>query len=260
VTADAGTSPSVRGGVARDCAALGVRRGGVLLVHASVKALGPLGPGGAEDVVLGLLDALGPEGTLLMPGLSYISVGPSHPHFDALTTPVCVGALPEFFRRRPGTLRSTHPTHSVCAAGRDAADFVALHHLDSTPVGPRSPFAMLPVAGGQILMLGCGLCPNTSMHGVEELSEPPYLFGVTTHYFCADMRGVRHVMEMRNHGFAGYDQRYDRVAGILADGELRAGRVLAADCHLIEARALWDKAHDALEADPLRFVEQRRQG
>ena len=251
------TAESISKRVALGCAELGVREGGSLLVHASVKALGPLGAQGLEAVVQGLQDALGPNGTLLMPALSYLSVGPSHPHFDAATTPVCVGAMPEFFRRRAGTMRSTHPTHSVCAAGRNAADFVALHHLDTTPVGPHSPFAILPDAGGQILMLGCGLRPNTSMHGIEELSEPPYLFADTTRYFCSDMRGVNHVVEMRNHGFAGYEQRYDRVEEILDSWEMRCGRVLEADCHLIESPALWEKAHAALAADPLRFVEKR---
>ncbi|MFP6646122.1 MAG: AAC(3) family N-acetyltransferase, partial [Candidatus Latescibacterota bacterium] len=39
------------------------------------------------------------------------------------------------------------------------------------------PLRKLRDLGGQLLFLGCGLRPNTSMHGVEELVEPPYLFG-----------------------------------------------------------------------------------
>ena len=31
-------------------------------------------------------------------------------------------------------------------------------------------------------MLGCGLRPNTSMHAIEELVEPPYLFGPPLSY------------------------------------------------------------------------------
>ena len=83
---------------------LGVRPGGVLLVHASLRSLGPL-DGGAETVVLSLLEALCPQGTLLMPALSYATVGPQSPIFNVAATPSCVGALSEYFRIRPGTIR-----------------------------------------------------------------------------------------------------------------------------------------------------------
>ncbi len=151
----------------RDLLALGVRPGGVLLVHSSLRSLGPL-PGGAESVIRALLAALGPDGTLLTPALSFASVGRDRPIFDARQTPSCVGALSEAFRTRPGTLRSVHPTHSVCGAGCLAGELLGDHERDTTPVGPHSPFARLPAVHGQILFLGCGLRPNTSMHGVEE--------------------------------------------------------------------------------------------
>ena len=46
---------------------LGITPGGILLVHSSLRPLGKV-EGGAETVVNALLEALGPEGTLLMPG------------------------------------------------------------------------------------------------------------------------------------------------------------------------------------------------
>ena len=51
----------------QDLTALGVEQGDSLLVHSSMKALGTdLSP---EQVIACLQDALGPEGTLLMPAL-----------------------------------------------------------------------------------------------------------------------------------------------------------------------------------------------
>jgi aminoglycoside 3-N-acetyltransferase len=44
---------------------LGVRYGGNLLVHASLKSLGNI-PGGPQTVIQGVLDVLGEEGTLLI--------------------------------------------------------------------------------------------------------------------------------------------------------------------------------------------------
>ena len=242
--------------IAAELRALGVRPGGVLLVHSSLRSLGPI-PGGAETVVQGLLDALGPDGTLLMPALSYARVTPEQPLFDVRLTPSNVGALPETFRTRPGTLRSVHPTHSVCGVGRLAAELLDRHIEDRTPCGPRSPFHLLPEYDGQILMLGCGLRPNTSMHAIEELVEPPYLFGGTLAYRLVGWDwGVTEAV-YRVHGFRGWQQRYDRVADVLEEPHLRRGRVLSADVHLIEASAMWGAALAALRRDPLYFVERR---
>src|SRR3954452_6956496 len=94
---------------------LGVREGMMLLVHSSLKSLGPI-PGGPETGIQSLLDALGDRGTLLLPALSYAAVK-QVPRFDVRTTPSCVGAISEHFRMCPGSLRSLHPTHSICATG-----------------------------------------------------------------------------------------------------------------------------------------------
>ncbi len=236
-----------------DLLALGVRPGGVLLVHSSLRSLGPV-EGGAEEVVKGLLEALGPSGTLLMPALSYESVGAYNPLFDVARTPSCVGALPEYFRTRPGTRRSVHPTHSVSGTGRLAADLLSGHEKDSTPCGAHSPFARLPQVEGQILFLGCGLRPNTSMHAVEERVEPPYLFGKTVDYqiFLPDGSEMR--MSVRSHNFKGWVQRYDRLEEAMSEG-LTQGRVLQAQCTLVESAKMWPAALAALQTDALYFVE-----
>lgn len=237
-----------------DLLTLGVRPGGVLLVHSSLRSLGPL-PGGAENAIRALLAALGPQGTLLMPALSYATVRSSRPIFDARQTPSCVGALTEAFRTRPGTLRSIHPTHSVCGTGRLAGELLGSHERDTTPVGPYSPFSHLPGVNGQILFLGCGLRPNTSMHGIEEKIEPPYLFADPLDYQITRMDGSYKTMRVRRHGFQGWEQRYDRLQTVLAEPDLRRGRVLQADCDLVESAVMWPAALRALRADPLYFVD-----
>lgn len=107
-----------------------------------MRSLGKV-PGGAETVVLGMLQALGEDGTLLMPALSYAHIDAENPVFDVLNTPSCVGALPEYFRTRPGTIRSVHPTHSVCGVGIQAESLLKNHHLDTTPCGEHSPLSRI---------------------------------------------------------------------------------------------------------------------
>jgi len=241
--------------LAHDLLALGVRPGGVLLVHSSLRSLGR-SPGGAETVLQGLLAALGESGTLLLPALSYEHVVPSAPVFDVRQTPSNVGVIPETFRLRPGTRRSIHPTHSVCAVGPQTAALLEEHLEDHTPCGPHSPFHKLPQAGGQILMLGCGLEPNTSMHAIEEMVIPPYLFDPPLTYQLTLETGQAIAKTYTPHNFRGWRQRYDRIEPRLSAPGLRSGRVLAAQAYLIEAEALWQAGLAALKTDPLFFVEK----
>lgn len=233
--------------------ALGVRPGGVLLVHSSMKSLG-LAPGGPDTVIDALLAALGTEGTLMMPALTYERVTPQNPLFDVRNTPGNVGIIPETFRCRQGVLRSLHPTHSICAYGPHAEDLTRDHGLDSTPCGEHSPLRLLPEVNGQILMLGCGLQPNTSMHAVEELVEPPYLFDPPMDYRLILADGRKSIRRYRPHNFRGWEQRYERLADVMRSG-LRWGRILQADCHLIEASDMWQAVEMKLRENPLFFVE-----
>lgn len=129
----------------RDLRELGVRPGDVLLVHSSFSSLGGIAPG---DAIGALLEALGAEGTLVLPALSYRDVTRQSPAFDVAATPSCVGFLTEYFRTLvPGVVRSVHPTHSCCAKGARAEEVTRDHYLDHTPVGPNSPFRKLQDMG-----------------------------------------------------------------------------------------------------------------
>jgi len=241
------------GKIAADLRLLGVRPGDILLVHSSLRSLGYV-PGGCETVVRGILDALGSEGTLLMPALSYAQK-PFDVH-DTLRTPSCVGAIPEHFRRRQGTMRSVHPTHSVCGTGRQAADILRHHIRDSTPCGRCSPFNLICDRGAKIVMLGCGLKPNTTMHALEEYVNPPYLLDGECVFYLRDADGRTFHKAYRVHDFRGWRQRYDRVERLPDAGLFLArGRVLAAETFVIDAAGMKKAVLAALRKDPLAFVE-----
>ena len=248
------SKPPVIDQLVLDLQTVGVRPGGVLMVHSSLKSLGAF-PGGAESLIQGLLAAIAPEGTLLMPALSYETVIPQKPVFDIRSTPSCVGILPEIFRLSAGTRRSMHPTHSVCAVGPLTSDLLSPHILDSTPCGPNSPFHRLADFKGQILMLGCGLRPNTSMHAIEEIAQTPYLLNPPMRFTLIDENGQKTQKSYAPHNFKNISQRYDRVEKVLAYPQLRTGGVLKAKVHLIEANALKDCVLQALEKDPWFFVD-----
>lgn len=130
--------PMIRERLAADLRQLGVEPGMVLLVHASLSAIGWV-PGGAITVIQALIDVLTPTGTLVMPAHSGDLSDPTEwrrppvpeawwpiirqhtPAFDPALTPTRgLGRIPEVFRNWPGVRRSYHPHMSFAAWGRQA--------------------------------------------------------------------------------------------------------------------------------------------
>ena len=241
--------------IADDLISIGVKQNHILLVHSSLSSMGNVN-GGAETVIKGILKAIGEKGTLLLPTLSYSYVNIHSPIFYVEKTPSCAGKITEYFRTREGSIRSMHPTHSVSGFGPEAKVLLNKHLIDNTPCGEHSPFRLLKNLDGQILFLGCGLKPNTSMHAIEEMSEPPYLFKNTLEYKIIYPDGRITLYNCRCHNFSGYQQRYDRIEPLLMNEGMRTGKVLYSSVHLLESRTMWEKALIELNKDPFYFVEK----
>ncbi|MFC1719232.1 AAC(3) family N-acetyltransferase [Candidatus Poribacteria bacterium] len=239
--------------IASDLGALGIQSGDMVLVHSSLKSLGYV-KGGPETVIQGLLQAVGDDGTLLMPALSY-GQEPHHIH-STRETPSNVGTIPEYFRKRAGTFRSIHPTHSVCGIGKGVPEFFKDHHLDRTPCGPNSPLNRMIDLGAKIIMLGCGLRPNTTMHALEEYEKPPYLFGGECIYTITDWNGKTYNEKYRRHGFAGWKQRYDRVAQLTSASFIRCGNVLEANTYVLGTQGLRAAVLSKMREAPCFFVDR----
>lgn len=238
-----------------DLRALGIQNGDTVLVHTSIKGLQKEGLT-ASEVIDALLIAVG-DGTLLVPALSYLSVTKDTPLFDVANTKTCIGVVPEVFRTTYATHRSVHPTHSVCAKGRLAASITAAHKLDKTPVGEHSPFRLLVTVGGKILMLGCGLKPNTFMHGVEEAAEASYpLLKETVAYTITD-KNTTYNKNYYPHEFGSLIQRYDRLEGLLAEPYLVKGNALNGTAYLIDAAKAMEVATIAIRKNDDFFVDEQ---
>jgi len=168
---------------------LGVTRGDGLFVHASLGAVGNVS-GGAASVVKALFGAVGSNGLLAMPGFStdaYFPAGIDRNQcsgaeikqielavsgFDQQRSNASgMGLIAEAFRTWPGTLRSRHPTTSICINGLGAEEFAALHPLDWA-MGPDSPLGKLrdrPQMKGLLIGVGWNRC--TALHTAETLAQ-----------------------------------------------------------------------------------------
>lgn len=240
----AGSSDADR--LAADLARLGVREGGFLVVHASYRALGPV-DGGPGTVIEALGRAVGPEGTLAMPGFrDGVSLPGLHasvpgsvieraraatPLYDPSTTPTTMGAIAETFRTS-GALRSAHPTASYLARGPGAAWLVDPHPLPFA-TGDGSPQARLAEVDAQHLMLGVGfdrlsllhLAEARVPHGRRKTQILPTPGGVVLAHDAGDDLGV-HFPEIGRRA--------------LAAGIVRRGTVGEATAMLVDAQSmLW---------------------
>ena len=178
---------NTRSRLAGELLELGVRPGGVLMVHTRMSALGWV-VGGSETVVLGLLDALGPDGTLAAyasweehvyhaadwPQEHVDAYLAEPPVFDVATGEAARdhGRIPERVRTWPGAERSAHPEASVVAVGARAR-WLTENHPQDDAYGPDSPFARIVAAGGQVLMLGAPLETATLLHHAEAIARAP---------------------------------------------------------------------------------------
>ncbi len=233
-----------------DLQTLGIKEGDVILVHSSMKAIGTSLP--PEDIIDVLQTAVGDQGTLLLPALSWANVSPENPVFKSDSSEPCIGLLPRTFWRCPGVVRSVHPTHSVCARGLLAEQLTRDHPLDDSPVGPNSPFMKLADVGGKMLFIGETLACCTFMHGLEEIVGTDYTLLKDKVGYVVDGQE----RYMYRHDFSHHRQEYQRIKNILSSDELKAGRFGQGVCYLVDANALMQKGVETLRRYPHYFVTE----
>ena len=150
----------------------GIKKGGILFVQSSMNRFYNF-KGTAIDVLSLLEEIVGPEGTLAMPSFP-LSPDGSPRFFDVRKTPAQTGLLCELFRRRPGVIRSLHPSQSTCAIGPMAKELLSEHHLSPYVCGDKSPLAKIAKYGGQILGLGLPPGYTTFFHVVEDIDPEKF--------------------------------------------------------------------------------------
>jgi aminoglycoside 3-N-acetyltransferase len=241
--------------LAADLAALGVRPGSTLVVHSSLSSIGYV-TGGAHAVVLALVEALGPDATLVVPTHSgelsdpgrwqhppvpeawWATIRTSMPAFDPdLTGTRAMGAVPDTVRHLPGAVRSAHPAYSFSAVGPNADAITAGHQL-ADGFGETSPLARLYDLDADILLLGVGHDCDTSLHLAEHRSGT---CGTTRQAAPVLIDGVRHWVEYDELEFD-TDDFVEVGAAAAAAGLERTGAVGAAAARLLSQPALVDFA------------------
>lgn len=256
--------------IAADLRSLGLRPGQDLLVHCSLRRLGPVA-GGAATLLAAIRDVAGDAATLVVPthttwnsltSRTFLaattdldaSARARHiadiPGFDQDSTPSeGMGAFAEHVRTQPDARRSAHPQTSFAALGPRAAPATSRHDLDCH-LGERSPLGWLHEVRAAIALIGVGYSACTAFHLAEYK-----LSGVVPlrEYHCFVASGG----ERRQYAFTDIDlidDDFDLIGAALDDSNWpdaadapRRGRVATADAIWLPMRGAVDFARTWME-------------
>ena len=249
--------------IVRDLAKLRLPEAGLLFLHSSLSAIGNV-QGGAATVVDALMDALGPEGTLVVPGFTYPEDYPDSADpdwvFDPTNTPSGMGAISNEVRTRDGALRSLHLWHSVTAVGPLAQSVVsASNKVERSAWDANSPMAWVLDRESVIMMLGVPYQNLTAVHVWEVEFNVDYRLTQDVTRRMVNERGQIIELVSQVHARADWHpgSDFNRLGEQMEDQDLvRVGHVGNAVVRMFTARDAHKMARTMYRNDPKSFLKQ----
>jgi aminoglycoside 3-N-acetyltransferase len=159
--------------------------------------------------------------------------------------------------KRPGVLRSWHPTHSVAALGSKAKAFIQGEEACGTPCPREGCWGKLYDRGAKIIFIGCSLRRNTIIHGVEEWNHIPTR--LTEYYqplkiLTPHGELIERPLRRHYHPLCDVSENYGKIeAPLLKNGIAKLGRIGDAKTYLCDARKMVDLVTDFLKNNPRLF-------
>ncbi|MGV6861953.1 MAG: AAC(3) family N-acetyltransferase [Putridiphycobacter sp.] len=232
-----------------DLIRIGIKPGDTVLVHSALSRIGFL-KDGPKTFVEALLEAVGPEGNILMPTspnsafqLNYIQ---NTPYFDVLNSPSRTGAITEYFRTLPEAKRSLHPTEPVSAVGPRANYFIQDHFNQLTPYNQNSPFYKVADQKGKILYVGVTLDnAGTSLHTLEDAISDfkfPVYHQQIFDFEVIDGFGKRHKVKTKVHNpvFSKKRKCDELIPMFKEKGGAKSVKIGQAETLLFDAKKMFD--------------------
>jgi len=235
-----------------DLKKIGVEKGDHLGIGLSFKRIGHI-IGGPETFIDAVLEAIGPDGTLMMNTyteffyLTELRLGWTDYIFDVNSTEVNTGIVPETFRKREKSIRSRHPTNSNTALGKFAQFLTEDHDENASAYLPYSKLASI---NGKYLAIGIGDRMVGFRHRAQYeaglLNIVPWKRGVK----YKDKNGNIKIFILKDRG--GCTRKLpELVSKIRKEGLVQDGKIGMADAVLLPAKESLERMSDLLKNNPL---------
>ncbi|MBP1756632.1 MAG: aminoglycoside N(3)-acetyltransferase [Firmicutes bacterium] len=239
-----------------DLVNMGIHSTDTLLIHSSMKAIGEV-DGGADTVIDAIMEYM-KQGLLIFPTHTWEQINDEYRVFKVATEPSCVGLLTNLFMKRPGVLRSWHPTHSVAAIGEEAEEYISGEEYSDTPCPRSGCWGKLYDRGAKILFLGCSPKKNTYLHGVEEWNQIGNRLTDFYHPYqilTPNGRLIDRPMRGHHNPIGDISQNYDKMmAPYLHHGIAKEGMIGDAKSYLCDAVGMAELTSSYLQRDPDLFL------
>lgn len=236
----------------------GIKTDDILMIHSSFSSIKNI-DGGAKSVISAFKSVVN-NGVLLFPTHTWASIKNDGDVLNLNEANSCVGYLTNEVILDPDFIRSKHPTHSVCAYGYKADDYIKDDIYSTTPVSPNGSFGKLKY-GGKILFIGCPLSKNTFVHSVEEEMNVPNRFTdhIYTFYIkCDDKVNEFHMPRHYNEQCPHISDNYEKLLPIMLNlGIAKKVKILDSVSYLVDASRCRELVIKILKADIHAFDDQR---
>ncbi len=235
---------------------IGINNNDTLMIHSSLKALGIDGRDFIDELCAYLNDGL-----LIFPTHTWGIIKEDNQVFDVDGTPSNVGMLTNIALNDRRFKRSLHPTHSVCAYGKNKDKYLACDLNAKTPVSPNGCFGVLKDLRAKILFIGAPLSKNTFVHSIEEAYNVPNRFTEHIYHFITkngdemlDYYMPRHFNKDCPHISDNYEKL---LPYMLKYGIASEGTIGYAKSYLIDAFYCYKLVSHILRRDIHAFDDQR---
>jgi len=239
---------------------VGIKQNNTVLVHTSMKSLGEV-EGGCDGLIDGFTSYL-TDGLFIVPTHTWSAVNKGNPLYDVRKTVPNIGALPTVAAFRKDGVRSLHPTHSVAAFGKRAAEFVKGEEKCGSPCPECGVWARLFDEKAKILLLGVEQNRNTFIHAVDEMIDLPQRLGEPYEVTIIGYDGEKYTHPYRPHGKTGaerfgvYEEPFVKC-GALTFAKLGNAKVGVFDAvrGTVIVKHLWKNAEYDLTLEPKEIPE-----
>lgn len=243
----------------RDLAEMGFDGTETVMVHSSMKSIGQV-EGGADTVVDAFMEYF-EQGLFMTPTHTWKQMSAEYPIFDPATEPACVGIIPNLFMKRADVVRSLHPTHSIAAYGKRAAEYIKGEENVTTPCQPGGCWERLRKENAKILLVGVTHARNTFIHAIEEVYDvPERLTEEPVHFQIVMPDGTKKDVQVHRHynRFTEHiSEEFDKMLeGYFRTGAAKKVRFGDAECILCDANRMFAVTGAILEQEINCFIDR----